>query len=87
MSKFQAWFKGLPPSAQSVLYAVETGVAAALTIFLGSLYVALTSAQGLAGFDWHAQVYTLEMGVGAAIVKAVLDALKGAAPSQAQKGS
>lgn len=87
MSKLQAWFKGLPPAVQSVLYAIETGAAAALAIFLGSLYVSLTSAQGLTGFDWHGQVYALEMGVGAAVVKAVIDALKGSAPTQAQKGS
>lgn len=81
------WFKSLPPAVQSLLYAIETGAAAALALFLASFYSALSSPSGLAGFDWHGQLTSLEMGVVAAIVKALLDMLKGAPPTQLPKGS
>lgn len=73
-----AWVKTQSPAVQGLIYAVETGVATALTIFLASVYGALSGPNGLDGFNWHAQIYTLEMGVGAAVVKAVMDFLKGA---------
>jgi len=82
MQKLQDWFKSLPPGVQSLLYAVETGVIAALVLFLGSLYVALTSKAGLAGFDWQGQLGALEAGAAAAVVKAILDFFKGNPPAQ-----
>lgn len=86
MNGFNKWLKAQSPLIQSFIYAVETGVAAALAIFLASLYGAFTSPHGLVGFDWHGQIYTLEMGVGAAVVKAIIDALKGNAPTQTPQG-
>lgn len=87
MKAINAWIKAQSPAVQSFIYAVETGLAAAASVFLGSLYVAFTGPHGLAGFDWHGQIYTLEMGAGAAIVKAILDALKGTSPTQVIGGS
>lgn len=84
MKAIQAFIKAQSPAVQSLIYAIETGVATALAIFLTSLYGALTGPNVLQGFNWHSQVYTLEMGVAAAIVKAVLDFLKGSAPSQTE---
>jgi hypothetical protein len=77
-----AWFKSLPSWIQSALYAIETGVAAALVLFLASLYSALTGPHGLDGFDWAGQLHTLEIGAAAAVVKAILDLLKGNPPAQ-----
>lgn len=82
MTRIQAWFKSLPPSWQSFFYAVETGVATVIIIFLSSLYGAFISPHGLDGFDWHGQLYTLAMGAGAAIIKALIDLLKGSPPTQ-----
>ncbi len=82
MNPLFAWVKALPPGVQSLIYAVETGATTALVIFLGSLYTALGSPTGLDGFNWHGQLVTLELGVAAAVVKALLDFLKGAPPTQ-----
>lgn len=84
MKAIQAFIKAQSPAVQSLIYAIETGVAAAAAIFLTSLYGELTGPNGLQGFNWHSQVYTLEMGVAAAVVKAVIDFLKGSAPSQTE---
>lgn len=82
MKAINAFIKAQSPATQSLIYALETGIIAALVLFGSALYAALTSPNGLQGFDWHGQVYTLEMGVAAAIVKALLDFLKGNAPTQ-----
>lgn len=82
MNALQTWLKSLPPAWQTFFYAVETGVATVIIIFLSSLYGAFTSPHGLDGFDWHGQLYTLAMGVGAAIIKALIDFLKGTPPTQ-----
>lgn len=82
MTAIERWFKSLSPAVQSLLYAIETGVATVIIVFLGTLYSAMTSPQGLAAFAWHTQLYTLAMGAGAAIIKAIIDFLKGNAPSQ-----
>lgn len=86
MNGFNKWLKAQSPAVQSFIYAVETGVATAFVIFLGSFYSALTSPSGLGSFDWHGQLYTLEMGVAAAVVKAVLDFIKGNSPTQTPQG-
>lgn len=84
MNKLTIWFKALPPWLQSLLYAVETGVVAALTVFLLALYGA-TQTGTLGTFDWKGQGYLLLVAVIGAIVKAILDLLKGNPPAQ-QKG-
>lgn len=85
LATFQRWVKSLPPAVQTTIYAVETGVAAALSLFLISLYSAVTSAQGLAGFDWKGQLMTLAMGALAALLKALIDLLKATPPTQETK--
>lgn len=88
MKAINAWIKAQSPAVQSLIYAIETGIAAAAALFLGALYTALSSPQGIAGFDWHGQLYSLEMGAAAAVVKAILDFLKGNKPTQTpQRGS
>ena len=85
LAGYQDWLKTLPPNIQTLLYAIEAGVVTALIVFLSSLYAAFNTPQGLSGFNWHTQLNTLGLAVGAAVIKALIDLLKGAPPSQ-QKG-
>lgn len=87
MKKFNAWLKAQSPAVQSFFYAVETGIATALAVFLWSVYTATQSAAGFTGFDWHAQTKVLAMGAIGAVCKAGFDYLKGNKPTQVTQGA
>lgn len=82
LEKYQAWFKTLPPALQSCLYAIESGLAAAVGVFLWAVYTATQTPAGLDGFNWAVQIRALEVGAIAAVTKALFDFLKGSPPSQ-----
>lgn len=84
MNAVQSWVKTLPPSLQTLYYAIESALVVGAVLLLTSLYGALQTPTGLAGFDWRTQVHTAIIAAATGVVKALLDLLKGPpAPSAA----
>lgn len=85
MNAVQSWVKTLPPSLQTLYYAIESALVVGAVLLLTSLYGALQTPTGLAGFDWRTQVHTAIIAAATGVVKALLDLLKGPpAPSSAE---
>lgn len=79
MENLNAWVADLPAPAKTFFYACETAAATGAIVLASNYYAALN---GGTPFDWHAQLHTFYVAVGAGCVKAVIDLLK----SQFSKG-
>lgn len=75
MASLDAWVKALPAPVQTLFYAVETALIAGLIVFGSNLFAAFQN-DTLATFQWHLQLHTFYIMVGAGVLKALLDLLK-----------